>query len=311
MPEAPTQHEDLATKPAAQIAFRDTYPSGYGPVRAVLGTYAKKAQQYRDLYYRLHAEVDAPIDRVRRAITDQGTDAVIVRTSDHGDLLGAHGGLHQKWFNLYDEATRVPFSIARVGSRATTAKLITDAPTSHVDIIPTLLAAAGIDEAIAAEVLRNVFSEVHPLPGQDLMPVVDDPATADRDRAVYMMTNDNMLEGDTGASGVARRLGRTAKPPLPLRISTPAHVAANFEGLVHRIDGSLWKIVRVFDDPATWTEPGVRHLAASGGPAPDRYRTEPLPDQWELYDLDDDPIEATTAGTTPAPPTCSQRCGTR
>ena len=30
VPEAPTQHEDLATKPAAQIAFRDTYPSGYG-----------------------------------------------------------------------------------------------------------------------------------------------------------------------------------------------------------------------------------------------------------------------------------------
>ena len=124
VPEAPTQHEDLATKPAAQIAYRDTYPSGYGPVRAVAGTYAKKAQEYRDLYYRLHAEVDAPLDRVRRAVTDQGTDAVIVRTSDHGDLLGAHGGLHQKWFNLYDEATRVPFSIARVGSRATTAQSV-------------------------------------------------------------------------------------------------------------------------------------------------------------------------------------------
>ena len=106
------------------------------------------------------------------------------------------------------------------------------------------------------------------------------------------MTNDNMLEGDTGASGVARRLKRTTKPPLPLRISTPAHVASNFEGLVHRLDGTLWKLVRVFDDPATWTEPGVRHLAASGGPGPDTYRSEPLPDQWELYDLDADPIEA-------------------
>ncbi len=292
VPEAPTQHEDLATKPAAQIAYRDTYPSGYGPVRAVLGAYDKKAQQYRDLYHRLHAEIDAPIDRVRTAITDQGTDAVIVRTSDHGDLLGAHGGLHQKWFNLYDEATRVPFSIARVGTGATAGQAVTDAPTSHVDILPTLLAAAGIDEAIAAEVLSNSFSEVHPLPGRNLMPVAVDPSSADRDRPVYMMTNDNMLEGDSGASGIARRLGRTVKPPLPLRINTPAHVGANFEGLVHRVDGTLWKIVRVFDDPATWTEPGVRHLAASGGPAPDTYRTEPLPDQWELYNLEADPIEA-------------------
>ena len=40
---------------------------------------------------------------------------MLVRTADHGDLLGAHGGLHQKWFNLYDEATRVPFVIARIG----------------------------------------------------------------------------------------------------------------------------------------------------------------------------------------------------
>ena len=46
-------------------------------------------------------------------------NAVLVRTSDHGDLLGAHGGLHQKWFNLYDEATRVPFVIARIGAGAT------------------------------------------------------------------------------------------------------------------------------------------------------------------------------------------------
>jgi len=292
VPEAPTAHEDLATKPAAQIAFRDTYASGYGPVRAVNGAYNKRAQEYRDLYHRLHAEVDAPIDRVRRAVTGQASDAVIVRTSDHGDLLGAHGGLHQKWFNLYDEATRVPFAIAKVGNQATAGTVVSDAPTSHVDIVPTLLAAAGIDEAAVATQLAADFSEVHALPGMNLMPVVEDAEAADRDRGVYLMTCDNMLEGDTGASGVARRLGRTSKPPLPLRVNTPAHVASNFEGLVQRIDGTLWKLVRVFDDPATWTEPGVRHLAASGGPGPDQYRTAPVPDQWELYDLDADPIEA-------------------
>jgi arylsulfatase A-like enzyme/putative intracellular protease/amidase len=304
VPEAPTAHEDLASKPAAQIAYRETYPSGYGPVAAVAGTYAKKAQQYRDLYYRLHAEVDGPIDRVRRAVTDHGQDSVIVRTSDHGDLLGAHGGLHQKWFTLYDEATRVPFSIARVGAAATTGMIVDDAPTSHVDIVPTLLAAAGIDEQKVADVLRAQFAEVHPLPGRNLMPVVDDPGTADRERPVYLMTRDNMLEGDSGASGLARRLGRAANPPRPLRIRVPAHVASNFEGLVHRVPadvdgvGHLWKLVRTFDDPATWTEPGVRHLAASG-PAGDDYRCERLPDQWELYDLDDDPVEAVNRWSDP------------
>ena len=296
VPAAPTADEDLSTKPAAQIAFREAYYSGYGPAPAIDRTYNSGAQRYRDLYYRLHAEVDAPIDRVRRAVTEGGSDnAVLVRTSDHGDLLGAHGGLHQKWFNLYDEATRVPFVVARTGAGATSRRAVS-APTSHVDLVPTLLGAAGIDVAAVAATLRDSFSEVHDLPGRDLMPVVDG-APADETRAVYLMTRDNMLEGDTGASGLARRLKLTVNPPMPLRIQVPAHVGSNFEGLVVRVDdtdggeGHLWKLVRTFDDPATWTEPGVRHLAANGlgGEA---YRTSPLDDQWELYDLTNDPTEA-------------------
>ncbi|MGZ8814973.1 MAG: sulfatase-like hydrolase/transferase, partial [Mycobacterium sp.] len=304
VPAAPTADEDLSTKPAAQIAFREAYYTGYGVAPAVDRTYNRNAQRYRDLYYRLHAEVDAPLDRVRRAVTDGGSDnAVLVRTSDHGDLLGAHGGLHQKWFNLYDEATRVPFVVARTGQGATSARAVT-APTSHVDLVPTLLGAAGIDVAAVAETLRESFSEVHELPGRDLMPVVDG-ARADESRAVYLMTRDNMLEGDTGASGVARQLKLTVNPPMPLRIQIPAHVGSNFEGLVVRVDatdggeGHLWKLVRTFDDPATWTEPGVRHLAANGlgGEA---YRTSPLDDQWELYDLTNDPSEAVNRWTEPA-----------
>jgi hypothetical protein len=50
-------------------------------------------------------------------------------------------------------------------------------------------------------------------------------------------------------------------------------------------------LVRTFDDPSTWTEPGVRQLAANG-PGGETYRTSPLDDQWELYDLTADPIEA-------------------
>ncbi|WP_082983455.1 sulfatase-like hydrolase/transferase [Mycobacterium scrofulaceum] len=298
VPAAPTADEDLSTKPAAQIAFREAYYSGYGPAAAIDRTYTRNAQRYRDLYYRLHAEVDGPIDCVRRAVTESGWgEAILVRTADHGDLLGAHGGLHQKWFNLYDEATRVPFVIARVGERRTRPRRVT-APTSHVDLVPTLLAAAGVDVAAVSATLAESFSEVHPLPGRNLMPVVDG-APADETRAVYLMTRDNMLEGDSGASGLARRLQQTVNPPAPLRIRIPAHTASNFEGLVVRVDeataagaaGHLWKLARTFDDPSTWTEPGVRHLAANGlgGEA---YRTSPLDDQWELYDLTSDPVEA-------------------
>lgn len=297
IPPSPTAEEDLRTKPAAQIAFREAYYSGYAPGPAIEAIYQRNAQRYRDLYYRLHAEVDSPIDRVRRAVTDGGSsNAVLVRTADHGDLLGAHGGLHQKWFNLYDEATRVPFTIVRVGEQPTDARVVS-APTSHVDLVPTLLGAAGVDVEAVAETLRESFTEVHPLPGRNLMPVVDG-APAQPDRAVYLMTRDNVLEGDSGASGLGRQLKQTSNPPAPLRLRLPAHTAANFEGLVLDVEGHLWKLVRSFDDPSTWTEPGVRHLAANG-PGGDTYRTSPLDDQWELYDLTEDPIEAVNRWSDP------------
>ena len=56
--------------------------------------------------------------------------------------------------------------------------------------------------------------------------------------------------------------------------------------------------MRTFDDPATWTEPGIRHLAANGlgGEA---YRTSPIDDQWDLYDLTADPTEADNRWTDP------------
>ncbi|MGI9646730.1 MAG: sulfatase-like hydrolase/transferase, partial [Ilumatobacteraceae bacterium] len=218
VPAPPTGEDDLLSKPSSQAAYRVAYPSGYGMASAVAAMYQGGAQSYRDLYYRLHAEVDGPIERVRRAVTDGGSDeALLVLTSDHGDLVGAHGGLHQKWFTLYDEATRVPFTVARVGTAPTAPRVVDDAPTSHVDLVPTLLAAASIDVGETAAELRATFSEVHPLPGRDLMPVVDG-ADADANRSVYLMTRDNILEGDSGASAVARRLGRADNPPMAMRI---------------------------------------------------------------------------------------------
>jgi arylsulfatase A-like enzyme len=297
---APTADEDLRTKPAAQVAWRAAYPSAYGPARVIERIYRTGAQRYRDLYYRLHAEVDGPLDRVRRAVTTGSREAVIVWTADHGELLGAHGGQHQKWFNLYDEATRVPCVLVRTGARPTAARTIARTPTSHVDLLPTLLAAAGLDPVTLAAALAPAFSELHPLPGRDLTAITDgDP------RPVYLMTRDNVLEGAGGASAVARMIG-LGRHPGPLRIQLPAHVGHNFEGIVGAVAeraaaggaDHLWKLVRTFDDPATWTETGVRQRAATGpGGALDR--TTPLADEWELYDLDADPIEAVNRARDP------------
>lgn len=295
VPPPPTADEDLSTKPAAQAAYRAAYPSGYAPIGE--GVYDEHAEEYRRMYYRLHGLVDQPLDRVRRVVTDGGsTEAVLVRSADHGDLLGAHGGLHQKWFNLYDEATRVPFVVARIGSHPTTQRVIRSAPTSHIDLVPTMLGAAGIDVDAVGKQLAKRFSEFHPLPGRDLMPVAKGQEAHDVDRCVYLLTRDNILEGDSGASVVARNFGLGENPPDNMRIKVPANVGANFEAIVAGLDGTIWKLVRTFDDPDTWSEPGVRHLAADGPDGPE-FRTAALPDEWELYDLTNDPIEATNRAT--------------
>ena len=287
VPPSPTDDEDLSTKPALHSAYRDAYYSGYGPTRLIRRAYLSNADQYRQTYYRLHHDVDGPIDRVRRTVTGAGHDSVVVFSADHGDMLGSHGGLHQKWYQLYDEATRVPFQMARVGEQTTTPAAVS-APTSHIDLLPTLIGVAGAHESDLAGKLRLTHSEVHPLPGRDLSGVLDG-ATLDDD-SVYMITRDNVLEGDGNAAAIVQGLGRS-EAPFPLQIKIPAHAATNVEAVVGRVDGRLWKLVRTFDDPAGWTDPFVRNLSVRGpsGPA---YRTEAIPDQWELYDLDTDPIEA-------------------
>jgi arylsulfatase A-like enzyme len=297
IPPPPTADEDLADKPDAQRAYRDAFLSGFGLRPILRALYRTRAADERRLYHRLHLEVDEPLERVRAAVVAGSDDAVLVRTADHGELLGAHGGLQQKWFTLYEEATRVPFAIARTGARSTEARAVT-APTSHVDLVPTLLAAADIDPTEVAARLAERFNEVHPLPGRNLLPVLDG-AEPDADRAVYLQTRDNIFEGDVLSSAAATLLRLDQHPPPVLRASVAAGVGSSIEGIVVRVPetliptgrGHCWKLVRTFDDPATWTEPGVRHLDASGFLG-EVHRAAPLDDQWELYDLNDDPVEA-------------------
>ncbi|MDT5278747.1 MAG: hypothetical protein QOG95_5679, partial [Mycobacterium sp.] len=45
VPPAPTADEDLASKPAAQIAFREAYYSGYGPAPVIDRAYGRNAQR--------------------------------------------------------------------------------------------------------------------------------------------------------------------------------------------------------------------------------------------------------------------------
>lgn len=287
--EAPSQHEDLADKPAIHAAHRKAYPSAYGLARIVRKRYDDYADAYRQTYYRLHLEVDRQIERVRQAVLDgpRADSTTLVLTSDHGELLGSHGGLHQKWFNLFDETARVPCFVATPVREAA----VHDDPTSHIDLLPTLLGLAGLDEAAIRPDLESGHSEVHPLPGVDLGPNLGS-GGGEEGRAVYMITRDNILEG-ADTVPLAGRQADGIRRFLPNRIEQPSHVATNLEAVVVRLDGAdgdVWKLIRVFDDAATWSEPGVRNVVPRRF-RPDEVRTTPFRDQWELYNLSSDPAE--------------------
>ena len=175
IPEAPSQADSFAGRPACQEAFVKAWP-------AML--YEQSTDEaYRRLYYYLHKLVDRAIGRILESLEQSGMaeDTVVVFTSDHGDLVGAHGGLMQKWYNAYDEAIRVPLLVRGPGVVATPEGVHT--PTSHVDLLPTLLGLAGIDVERAAAIVAVEHDETQPLPGRDLSPVLRGSTTAERWRS--------------------------------------------------------------------------------------------------------------------------------
>ena len=188
---APSQADSFAGRPTAQRQFFDLWPQ--------LLYEQPTDNAYRRLYHYLMKLVDAAIMHILDALDASGMadDTVVVFTSDHGDLLGAHGGLLQKWHNAYDEATRVPFLVSGpmvdVGAVRNGGVHIA---TSHVDVIPTVLGLVGVDvEAASVEVART-HVETQPLPGRDLSGLLTATTSeAALDAPIYFMTEDEITRG--------------------------------------------------------------------------------------------------------------------
>ena len=174
VPLAPTRHEDLSTKPRCQQSYTDTWPR--------LGAPQPWTQTHLRFYYELQAAVGEQITRVLDALAASGAqeDTIVVFSSDHGDMQGAHGGMHEKWHVAYEEALRVPFIVSGPPLGSDEEREI-DFPTSHADLLPTLLGLTGVDREEAEAKLRETHAETRPPAGRDLSEAirstVGDPGT--------------------------------------------------------------------------------------------------------------------------------------
>jgi choline-sulfatase len=128
----PTVNENLGTKPSAQRQFLRI-----SQLIGRLNTHEKK-RRYLNFYGNLMKSMDCYLVDVLDALKAQNLldNTLVIRTSDHGEMGLAHGGMRQKCFNTYEETMRVPlvYSNPRLWNKPRT----THAMVSHVDLLPTL-----------------------------------------------------------------------------------------------------------------------------------------------------------------------------
>ena len=99
---------------------------------------------YRYTYRRLTEMVDREIGQVLDAVREAGLarDTLIVFTSDHGDMDGAHKLQHKSV--LYEEAARVPFLMSWKGTIAEGVVDREHLVSNGLDLLPSLCEAAGV-----------------------------------------------------------------------------------------------------------------------------------------------------------------------
>lgn len=134
---------DFDRSPPQHAAVRDFHARIDHESRIDLGDATEAdIRRMRAHYYAKVTLVDEQIGRILSALKDRGMleNAVVVVTSDHGEMLGDHG-LAYKWL-MFDQITRVPLIMRdfRPGSvtGVTVSQLV-----SLIDLGPTLCELAG------------------------------------------------------------------------------------------------------------------------------------------------------------------------
>lgn len=133
-------------KPPAHELFRVVNDSGLGRIPA---DDIEAWRRYENYYLNCLRDMDSKLGVMLDAMdaADAWRDTIVVFTSDHGELSGAHG-LRCKGNVVYRENSSVPFTVAHPDTRA---GADTAALASHIDIVPTLLRFAGVKADVFAE----------------------------------------------------------------------------------------------------------------------------------------------------------------
>jgi len=158
-PKRPNVWDTLADKPAHHRAWAG----------AAVDSDRDAFQIVHPDYFGCNSFVDDEIGRVLAAVDRCAPGALVIYTSDHGDLLGSHC-LGNKGPAMYEEVVNMPFIVRWPGHAP--AGAVSQALVSHIDVTPTILDVLGIPQS-------RTFH------GRSLAPVFRQPDLAAAD-AVFM-----------------------------------------------------------------------------------------------------------------------------
>ncbi|MDQ8038205.1 MAG: sulfatase-like hydrolase/transferase [Pedobacter sp.] len=166
LPASLTQPMDEPGRPAAHGEFHRAW--GY-----TLGTIPPESarwQRFNDYYFNSIRNVDRELESLFNELDALGLDenTIIVFTSDHGEMAGAHG-LRGKGPFAYEECIHIPLHVVHPDVKG---GQDCHALTGHIDLVPSLLAMAGVTPERVPEMAGRA------LPGKDITPLLTAPGKA-------------------------------------------------------------------------------------------------------------------------------------
>jgi arylsulfatase len=225
-------------------------------------------RRFNDFYINSLRSMDIQITNVLRELDSLGLAdrTIVVFTSDHGEAAGAHG-LHGKGPFAYEEGIHIPLIVSHPDvSGGQTCKALS----SHLDIVPTLLAMAGVSDSQKGEFAGRE------LPGKNLMPVLGNAASAGlhaaREGILFMYSG--LVANDANLIAVAGEAIAAGKSPREAMKASGFQPDLKKRGSLRTVFDGRYKFSRYFA-PVDRNQP--RNLE-------ELYKANDV----ELFDLDND-----------------------
>jgi arylsulfatase A-like enzyme len=233
-------------------------------------------RRFQNYYINCIRNVDQQIDLVLRELDalSLAQNTIIVFTSDHGEMAGAHG-LRGKGPFAYQETLHLPFHVVHPDVKGGQQ---CQAVTSHIDIVPTLLSMANVRQDRQAELAKRA------LPGKDISSLLSSPGNrplnALREGALF--TFSGLATVDSGVYAFAAKAAAAGKNPIEEAKRTGYKPDLKKRGAVRTVMDGRYKFSRYFSPMERNRPSNIDEL----------YRNNDV----ELYDVAKDPHEMVNLG---------------